>query len=61
MSTVQYEEKMGEINNSYQILLDYCMKYPISLDEKEVVKIEEGEYNKQHYNKFYKDWLGGKD
>jgi len=37
------------------------MKYPISFDEKEAVKIEEGEYIKQHYNKFYKDWLGDID
>jgi DnaJ-class molecular chaperone len=57
----KYEEKIKEINNSYEILINYCMKYPISFDEKEAVKIEEGEYIKQHYNKFYKDWLGDID
>jgi hypothetical protein len=57
----KYEEKIKEINNSYEILINYCVKYPISFDAKEVMKIEEGEYIKQHYDRFYKDWLGDVD
>ena len=27
-----FEEKSKEINNAYKIIMNYCMKYPISFD-----------------------------
>ena len=47
----EYEEKIKEINNSYEILINYCIKYPISFDIEKAKEIEEGEYIKQHFKK----------
>jgi curved DNA-binding protein CbpA len=55
----KYEEKIKEINNSYEIITNYCIKYPISFNAEEAGKIEDGEYIKQHYRKFYGDWWWG--
>ena len=27
-----YEEKVKEINSAYKIIMDYCMKYPVSFN-----------------------------
>jgi len=54
----KYEEKIKEINNSYELLMNYCMRYPISFDAKEAMKIEEGEYIRQHFKRFYDDRWG---
>lgn len=54
----KYEEKIKEINNSYEILINYCLKYPISFDAKEAMKIEEGEYIRQHFKRFYDERWG---
>ena len=52
----EYEEKIKEINNSYEILINYCIKYPISFDIEKAKEIEEGEYIKQHFKRFYDGW-----
>ena len=54
----KYEEKIKEIINSYGILMNYCIKYPISFNAKEAMKIEEGEYISQHLKRFYDDRWG---
>jgi hypothetical protein len=56
-----YEEKIKDINNSYEILISYCIKYPISLDMGKVREVEEGEYERQHLKRFYGDWWGDID
>jgi len=57
----EYEEKIKEINNSYEILISYCIKYPISFDIGKAKEIEEGEYIKQHLKRFYDGWWGDID
>ena len=52
-----YEEKVKEINNSYKIIMDYCMKYPISFDKDKVKDVEEGEYIEDHLRRFYDGWV----
>lgn len=54
----EYEEKIKEINNSYEILINYCIKYPTSFDIEKAKEIEEGEYIKQHFKRFYDGWCG---
>jgi len=56
-----YEEKIKDINNSYEILISYCIKYPISFDIGKVKEVEEGEYERQHLRRFYDGWWGDKD
>jgi len=56
-----YEEKIKDINNSYEILIGYCVKYPISFDIGKVREVEEGEYERQHLKRFYDDWWGDMD
>ena len=55
-----YEEKVKEINNSYKIIMNYCLRYPISFDKDKVKDVEEGEYLKYHLRRFYDGW-GDKD
>jgi len=57
----KYEEKIKEINNSYEILINYCIKYPISFKAGKVKEVEEGEYIKQHFKRFYDGWWGDID
>jgi hypothetical protein len=57
----KYEEKIKEINNSYEILMNYCIKYPISFKADKVKYIEEGEYEKQHLKRFFDGWWGDMD
>jgi len=57
----EYEEKIKEINNSYEILMNYCKKYPISFNIGKVKEVEEGEYERQHLRRFYDGWWGDID
>jgi len=57
----EYEEKIKEINNSYEILISYCIKYPISFDIGKVKEVEEGEYERQHLKRFFDGWWGDMD
>jgi len=57
----EYEDKIKEINNSYEILIKYCIKYPISFKAAKTREVEDGEYMKQHYKRFYDGWWGDKD
>ncbi len=57
----EYEEKIKEINNSYEILISYCIKYPISFEASKTREVEEGEYVKQHLKRFYDGWWGDID
>lgn len=57
----EYEEKIKEINNSYEVLISYCIKYPISFDIGKVKEVEEGEYEKQHLKRFFDGWWGDID
>ena len=52
-----YEEKVKEINNAYGIIINYCIRYPISFTRDKVKNIEEGEYQKQHFDRFYSGWV----
>lgn len=56
-----YEEKIKEINNSYEILMSYCIKYPISFNIGKVKEVEEGEYEKQYLKRFFDGWWGDMD
>ncbi len=60
-SKKEYEEKIKEINNSYEILINYCIKYPISFKAGKTKEVEEGEYMKQHFKRFYDGWWGDTD
>ncbi|MCG9479987.1 MAG: J domain-containing protein [Actinomycetia bacterium] len=51
------EEKFKLINHSYQLLMDYCLKYPISFSRERVKDVEEGEYQKYHQDRFYSTWF----
>jgi len=57
----EYEDKIKEINNSYEILVNYCIKYPISFKASMAKEVEEGEYMKQHFKRFYDGWWGDID
>jgi DnaJ-class molecular chaperone len=57
----EYEEKIKEINNSYEIIVNYCIKYPISFKAAMAKEVEEGEYIKQHFKRFYDKWWGDID
>jgi len=57
----EYEDKIKEINNSYEILVNYCIKYPISFEASKTKEVEEGEYMKQHFKRFYDGWWGDID
>lgn len=57
----KYEEKIKEINSSYEILKKYCVKYPISFEAGKAGEVEDGEYMEQHYKRFYDSWWGDKD
>lgn len=56
-----YEEKVKEINSSYKIIMDYCLKHPISFRREKVKDIEEGEYAEDHLRRFYDGWVNSKD
>ncbi|MDD5659802.1 MAG: DnaJ domain-containing protein [Actinomycetota bacterium] len=55
-----YEEKVKEINNSYKIIMNYCLKYPISLNRDKVKDVEDGEYIEDHLKRFYDGWVSDK-
>jgi len=55
-----YEEKAKELNNAYKIIMNYCMKYPISFDINEARDIEDGAYMEDHQRKFYDGWVSNK-
>jgi DnaJ-class molecular chaperone len=57
----EYEEKIKEINNSYEIIINYCIKYPVSFEAAKAREVEEGEYMKQHLKRFYDNWWGDID
>ncbi len=57
----EYEEKIKEINNSYEIIINYCIKYPVSFEAAKTREVEEGEYMKQHLKRFYDNWWGDID
>ena len=52
-----YVEKVKEINYAYKIIIDYCMKYPISFSQDKVKDVEEGEYIEDHLRRFYDGWV----
>jgi len=52
-----YEEKVKEINDAYSIIMNYCIRYPISFTQDKVKYVEEGEYQKQHFDRFYSGWV----
>ncbi|MBN1299219.1 MAG: J domain-containing protein [Actinobacteria bacterium] len=56
-----YEEKVKQINNSYKILMNYCLKYPISFEKSFVKDVEDGEYMEDHLRRFYDGWVSDKD
>jgi len=57
----EYEEKIKDINNSYEIIISYCVKYPISFEAGKAKGVEEGEYERQHLRRFYDGWWGDMD
>lgn len=56
-----FEEKVKDINRAYKIIMNYCIKYPVSFSKSKVRDIEEGEYRINHFKKFYYDWFGDID
>jgi len=56
-----YEEKVKQINNSYKIIMNYCLKYPFSFKKSFVKNVEEGEYIEDHLRRFYDGWVSDKD
>jgi DnaJ-class molecular chaperone len=52
-----YEEKVKEINDAYEIIINYCIRYPISFTQDKVKYIEEGEYQEEHFDRFYSGWV----
>jgi curved DNA-binding protein CbpA len=51
------QEKVKEINTAYEIIMNYCIRYPISFTRDRVKYIEEGEYQKEHFDRFYSGWV----
>lgn len=56
-----YEEKVKAINNSYKVIMNYCLKYPISFNKDKVRDVEDGEYIEDHLRRFYDGWVSDKD
>ena len=52
-----YKEKVKEINDAYSIIMNYCIRYPISFTQDKVKYVEEGEYQKEHFDRFYSGWV----
>ena len=52
-----YEEKVKEINTAYEIIMNYCIRYSISFTRDKVKYVEEGEYQKEHFDRFYSGWV----
>ncbi len=56
-----FEEKAKELNSAYKIIMNYCMKYPISFDVGKVKDVEDGEYMQDHQRRFYDGWVSSKE
>jgi len=52
-----FEEKVKEINLAYKIIMNYCIKYPISFIKDKVRDVEDGEYNEDHFKRFFDGWV----
>ncbi|MFO7929624.1 MAG: DnaJ domain-containing protein [Candidatus Humimicrobiaceae bacterium] len=55
-SKAECEEKIKEINQAYETIMDYCFKYPVSFNREMVRNLEDGEYIKYHRERFYDTW-----
>ena len=56
-----FEEKAKEINDAYKIIMNYCIKYPISSDMDKVKDLKVRKYLKDHLRSFYYGWISDKD
>ncbi|MDD3521282.1 MAG: J domain-containing protein [Actinomycetota bacterium] len=52
-----FEERVKEINLAYKIIMDYCIKHPISFKENNFKDIDEKKYMDEHFKKFYEGWV----
>ncbi len=51
-----YEEKFKQINDAYQIIMEYIRNYKYSFNKKDVQDTKIEKMYREHLNRFYNGW-----
>lgn len=52
------EKKFKKINNANEALIEYCLNYQFSFNEKDNAEVEQDKQMKDHLKRFYDGWWG---